>query len=487
MQDRDGHNNFDEAFTDYAWSAMSEVLDREMPVKKKRSRFTFWWCLGGILLLLGSGYFYLSTHSLPAVLPQEELPLAQGVPEGLEANQFMVQEEAKGGEEQLKIQDWTATSEQPVAVIAKDQVEGEGISQGNTMNLSGAKSVESAPVMRPRDKIAAKATATPIRQLANAANASISKSSSSSVRTMTTSSLATTAQERVPLELAELAVLDMATLTVPRASQEDKTWQKELPKVSSSIFSFAGSKVYAGLQSSNFAGLLGMRTGIDAIWKLNGRWELSLGLGFQRLRNEHDLLVATVSGDDITLIGEKLVSRDRGDLNSGQAAIFSAERSNRHVALRVDHFDFLQLPIQFYYQHQPNLRFHMGLQISYLLNAKGNHLYYRRSNDLDTNESTVGSGGGNNSGVTSDPSEVLLNKIAALDGAAILEHDLAHKLAFYRLNLGASVGVSYAFTRNIGIDLRYDFGVFNYKRNDFFGDAMYNRGLSLSLEYRFNQ
>jgi hypothetical protein len=56
------------------WKAMTEILDREMPVEQKRRRFVAWWWFAG-LLLLGSGIVWRALQTPPVAPTQHAAPV----------------------------------------------------------------------------------------------------------------------------------------------------------------------------------------------------------------------------------------------------------------------------------------------------------------------------------------------------------------------------------------------------------------------------
>lgn len=71
MQASDKNNNsFDQEFFDLAWENMNDQLDQEMPVKRKRRRFLFWFflmtgCLAGMIFWVGN----LTSSEVEAEIP----------------------------------------------------------------------------------------------------------------------------------------------------------------------------------------------------------------------------------------------------------------------------------------------------------------------------------------------------------------------------------------------------------------------------------
>ncbi len=65
----------DEKFTDQAWSKMSNLLDREMPVQlERRRRFAWWWlaALAGFVILAGAGFlFFAKKATVTATAPPQ--------------------------------------------------------------------------------------------------------------------------------------------------------------------------------------------------------------------------------------------------------------------------------------------------------------------------------------------------------------------------------------------------------------------------------
>ena len=66
MQDNRSQKGKDGVFEDKAWMDMRELLDKEMPRKKKERILLYWWGLSGILLVLliiGSFFIFNKNQS----------------------------------------------------------------------------------------------------------------------------------------------------------------------------------------------------------------------------------------------------------------------------------------------------------------------------------------------------------------------------------------------------------------------------------------
>ncbi|NJK82823.1 MAG: hypothetical protein HC912_02440 [Saprospiraceae bacterium] len=74
-------NKFDDAFIHQAWEQMSHILDKEMPVKKRRP-FLWIWFLLGVVSLAGAGFMYrmniyLKQQPVKTEVPTSLVPIEQ--------------------------------------------------------------------------------------------------------------------------------------------------------------------------------------------------------------------------------------------------------------------------------------------------------------------------------------------------------------------------------------------------------------------------
>ena len=61
MLDKDNKHNIDEQFAHESWLNMQSILDKEMPVKRKRRSFFWLWLMSGVILLLVVGLWWMQS------------------------------------------------------------------------------------------------------------------------------------------------------------------------------------------------------------------------------------------------------------------------------------------------------------------------------------------------------------------------------------------------------------------------------------------
>ena len=120
MQDNRHRPDIDDAFENKSWMEMESILDQEMPVRKRKRRFIWWFFGVGILLLTGLVYWGLPSYQNP------DAPINN-------PSSIVYQEVGKNDLSNTQIEETFVAQEIP-SIIKKDQEEAFRTSTNTTAN-----------------------------------------------------------------------------------------------------------------------------------------------------------------------------------------------------------------------------------------------------------------------------------------------------------------------------------------------------------------
>ncbi len=490
MQDND---NLNEEFTDFAWSKMSNLLDQEMPVKKKKRRRMVLWLLFGLLLGIGSSAYYFGarTKELDAN-SKSVLPIVKAKPSA--AKEIPTPPHHS-------IAETNATNEitksiEPIATNAiTNEIKSDAkaiITAPNKIIANPVKNNRKIAAVNLQNDIEAKVVI-PSESAAISSKAILPEKIENAVVQATGTKLLVRPSEDLPTSTSTAGMVAIKRLEINPLGFEQRAGLilPVFENTNSALRyqpTLLGGSIYGGFQHNNRSSALGGRLGIDLIYQLRPKLVLTIGLAYQRLKNNYALNIAKVQDGDFSLSSEAY----RGFFDDGLNEYYSQdplslEENREKIFLQMEYFDFVSLPIQFLFQMDPKWQVGVGVDLAYLVNMRGRHLYNQKSFEssfqLEGHGSPIvlGVGGNGVGGSTGD----LQKRLDELEGANLLDQLNEADLAFRKWSLGSSVGLSYSPISQLGIDLRYHFGLTNMIKDDVFGEGFYNRSLSLTLAYKF--
>ncbi|MFK8105350.1 MAG: hypothetical protein AB8G15_22750 [Saprospiraceae bacterium] len=477
MQDK---NNLNDEFTDFAWSKMSTLLDQEMPVKKKKRRGIVLWLMLGLLMGIGSSAYYFGTTTKKvdadskgvsptvevAPLATKEIPMtpshsANETEETKESTELVARKEIKSPPN-ANVQT-TKIVTTPVKTSAK-------VTTTNLQNTIESKvTIPMESISLSSKTILPEKIEKPVLQTVEIKPA---------VSLLEGLSRVNSTEDIVAIKRLALNPLSFVQIVglVPPIFENTNSTLKDKPTL-------IGGSIYGGFQHNNRSSAIGGRLGVDLIFQLRPKMTMTVGLAYQRLKNNYALSIAKVEDDNFSLSSEAYRSFFDSGLNEyyNQDPL-SVEESREKIFLPMEYFDFVSLPIQFLFQANPKWQFSAGIDLSYLIAMRGRRLYHQVGVESELQIDGQGSPNIFSGGTRSSE---LQEQLDELDGTSLLNQINEEDLAFRKWSFGTSIGLSYSPIPSLGIDLRYHFGLSNMVKDELFGAGFYNRSLSLAAAYKF--
>lgn len=353
--------HIDSEFIDHSWQEMSKLLDREMPVKKRRKRLLWVWFLGLGLFLLGS-LAYINQLQVKEVkaLPIPEKPIIASTntpisPSTTKRNSSNIvskkgpkkQTPRKSSDDRQAFQSIINLTETIPTAVNKNAAEGTSVHENSDKNAS---------------------TLNPASNLSGI----ITKNLDSK-------------QLHNKILVADLAILPI----LPFSQLSTETEETTIPLFPSKGYPKWRLGVYAGMlipTSGSF------RTGLQANVSFNPKWRLYLGLGYAKRIPK--ITNSTNSNADLT--AEPILEADMEDMNTtagtGPAPSNTdpdGTGSNGVEAIaatgfQYSNFHYFEVPILIQYTIRPKFSIELGGSLSYLYGYN----YQYNEDSFFTNNST---------------------------------------------------------------------------------------------------
>ncbi|MEM1121327.1 MAG: porin family protein [Bacteroidota bacterium] len=437
MDKNQGH--IDQDFLDESWANMAELLDKEMPLKKRKRRF-FWLWFGGlaasILLAMGGTYHFFYNDQADFSLNQKEViktPSAMAGKKSIES-----------AEQLLKNKPTTSTSEPLVKSLTTTKPT---FDSPASSNRAAEKLTKIATTEASDEAILTENTVT--------IPSKIKEQLTYDSRTETTDELISTESEGSTSQLPILTLSPISTLsfTPLRAQKTVEAIPFNRKKSNTWHWGF-----YSGL---HYPKLGSFSAGISTTKTFHPRWSFQVGLGYARsvLQLKYsssgdqtdpmppvELEQTAIPDPDSTGLATAEPDPDM-DNNAGEFDPITnnaaGQGTTRNVNLSFNSFHYIELPILIQYRFQPRWRVELGGKIS--------RLYGYSYQSADSRPTFA-----NNLGIFNAKSEDLLENADASYHSSIA--DAAIKSWEWAV-LG---GLSYQIQPNWQIYSQYHFGLNNY-------------------------
>ncbi|MEQ1744611.1 MAG: outer membrane beta-barrel protein [Saprospiraceae bacterium] len=400
--------------TDKGWKAMSEILDREMPVERPRRRALVFWLLV-LLLPLAGALAWLTIGRVPAAAPAKKPPLstpdrpvAQSPaeqahsPVTIAAPPILAENSNSSADE---IGNETATPSRATAPVAANKTNSNaaiaakkqpGIAQkqigttavanrdlaANSTSNSIGKTTGTAPAATPVAPVANTGTepaASAARPVAVVANTSTEQAPSTPQAE--TAAPATTAPAETPAPVAATPrVLPTAEPiaqmqpTTPAQPNIDPLRQKP------SALRFGAS---AGAFSDMSAHFGGATAGVSLDWQANERWGLRSGLAYQyhALQESEQPLTTITTSTYAEATGDNTIFEPNGttvNLNDLTSPVYVA----------VSRLHRLEIPVLAYWQPSTKWRVYGGPSVGYTAYTEVADLSFKNSKTFKVQSGT---------------------------------------------------------------------------------------------------
>ncbi|TNE61232.1 MAG: hypothetical protein EP344_06250 [Bacteroidetes bacterium] len=359
----------DKQIVDRGWAAMQATLDKEMPVRRRRRGFIWFWILGLTLPLAG---YWTWAQFQPAETPA---PIEKKAP----AQPRHLQQATVPPHAEKPVAATSATSPAPVSAIEphhtfakanghkslpvrnnpsvsfsqKQELPPAGsavITTGQVEPVNGMQPLNS-PQIAPEEKLPSKAntpTGPSTVTLATVPTAVVP--ADPVLSDGVTDPAPTIAANTTPLPAD--APVEPAPEIVPAACKTGKSW------------TFGGT---AGVLSGWTSGYAGLTAGLTTEWHAGKKWGLRSGLAYQfrPLRQQSRALVQITTGSYVEATGDLLAFPS----NNGTGQI-SPDQVAAPVYIPVTRLHRLEIPLLAYWEPASRLRLYMGGSVGSTIFAK---------------------------------------------------------------------------------------------------------------------
>lgn len=492
MQGKERNQNWtlDEQFVDQSWGAMAELLDREMPVDPPPSKKKRYGLLLLLLLLIGfvtgisASYFYLTndepTPTKPAPkVPIEDLIIASTNTTNTDDTNYTLTRSGNSGEPNIeKMASSTALSNATdIAISSKTIIP--------TQQKIKTKTIHSNPTVQSTTNAVAivETETTPVETSTTTNTLAIEqkeevvafrdelnseKPTDGFAKEVVTVDETTKTKDTEAFETIksfDLEPLDLPSASIALVTSEERIFNQKLVVVPKQKYDLKLGVMAGGHLAGKVFG--GWSIGAVVEKKISPKFALHTGLGFTSLKKNQEFILDSIS----TYSFEDQFSELTADepTNVATPVGFSQlirQLSNEQRMINLKGLNYINVPLMVAYQPSAFLKVMIGINLNYRLN-NFNLIGGNLSTDNDGNAEFQNV---NNEGVA--------NKSALID--SVFDRGIR------KTDIGGILGLGFFPTKNTGIDLRYNFGFYDYSIDQIFqAERHTNSNLQLSLVHYF--
>ena len=402
----DNKHIVNEQFTDLAWTEMSKLLDKEMPVKKPKKRL-FWLWFAGLMLLgfWGLGYYLGQQNNTLSAFPIKE-----------EAITYQSNKTPQKSDNQV------IKKENSNLQIKSHQSRHAIVTLSNTLKPSFEKNREEASL-----EISSPVASPPNHKLSIAKKyvSKVNEDTKASALENPSPSPAEAINTRIAFEkVDELPILGLFP------SFEKNIWtiqaQAHTPAKFKWHFGLYGAYIF---QQKN-----AFRAGIGSRFQFHRRWSINLGLGYSNRQLKQAL--ANNQNSDFSTDNAPILPTSGGDPKEEEITSISGPERDSLTAMNLQiafqRLHYIDLPVSIEYQVRPKLSIEAGGQVSRLL---GYHYTQNGDEDYAPANSTT---------IFSNPQEN----------------------PFSKWQFSTFGGITYAISSNLQLKAQYHLGLNNYYQNE---------------------
>ncbi len=357
--------HIDNEFTDHSWNEMSKLLDREMPVKKRKKRLIWIWFLGiGLLALIGlTTYFQQDTPSILKSLP---IPVIKNKVASNAENKKVTHQSAKSSKSTKKV------SKSPVTTKSSDNISVISTIKNPTKNSPTAANVSTAVGV---------GVSPSIKNDLATNNASITSNN----LTTNKSVLSPSFQKKEITDFFSINSLTPSLLSIK--SQE--TIIPVLPVKNRLKWRFG---VYASVLSPKLGSF---RSGLHANLIFNPKWRFHFGMGYAK-RISSTTSTTNNNQEFASPIADMEEMEDMSTTaGTGAGPVPSSTNPNPNEidlidnqGIRFSNFHYFELPFMVQYRIQSKFSVELGGSLSYL---HGYRYQYQAASFFSNNANLAGS------------------------------------------------------------------------------------------------
>jgi len=486
-KERNHDEVIDEQFIDQSWASMSQVLDQEMPVKKssagsKRYGLLLLLLFVGFVAGIGASYYYLNNKVEPTPSPKKKAPVYAGPGTTETPNNTLSTSETLVESTSLSDGSSNRSSDESSTLVNKsNQTDplNSTVNAASKNNLVLERKEGNAIENNVQDQtIAIKPPRTVVTEnsTTNLTNNKIipivineefvAKQTNRSPSEITKNDNLSTIKNETVLDqtYVTLEELKLPLAVLPVEASEDRTFPAEL-----SIVNKKASWRLGAIGGAHYAGdkFGGWSAGLIADYQLSPRWSFETGLNFTSFHKnvQFDLEETDVDrayAESITYDENSNLEFEPVEPPLGSSDPTSPINQEQLVGnIGVQRLNYVNVPMLIAYQPNPALRLIMGLNAAFRLN----------------NFTAVG--GGSRGGFIR----------ANMDQEDQSQFDFIFEQGLRKIDLSGVCGIRYFPLSKTAIDLRYNYGITDFSRNDIFKDAKrdINQSLQLSLVHYFGR
>ncbi|MBK7936920.1 MAG: outer membrane beta-barrel protein [Lewinellaceae bacterium] len=366
-------NEFDNRLTDKGWRSMRQVLDREMPEKRKR-RPLIWWWMGAVLLLslAGAGGWQLHKSAQPKQAPA--VPVLKPAPPE------PVVQSGDGKKHQTFPSSRPAEPSGPTLTGAFNTAHAK--TGANTTAAPANKNPEPATTKSPGtgDPIQVDAIPVPV--------------GGPMPEMIVETTPATSMSKASPLSPLPGKLFAMRSQKINAPALAPITWNnadKTQKHRSPARWSFGLS---AGANTERFSSINGFSAGLVADWKPFRKWGFRAGIQYARYKPsaEKRPVVSLGNSEYVEATGNFSVIQDVVIPTDTMITTPASQNSESGVLVPVDRLHRLEMPLLTFWQPARFLRLYGGITTSYNLSTKAseqnyanNKIYFADSKDAINN------------------------------------------------------------------------------------------------------